>query len=369
MTQINLQLETLTPLWTGGADRTVDRLHETGLLGSMRWWYEALVRGVGGHVCDGGTCKYNSDKPNNGLCDVCCVFGATGWRRRFRLTVTDNTQSTSNFPSRIKLHQREYTKKNGKTHTPVWYFEQKSEEQSSRPIPNPPRSGQFDVVIQSLDPSFDPAIIAGLIQFLADWAAIGARPQMGFGVVQVQGDRVDMQPLCNHLFSLIGTKTDPNLPSLATMFFTQIRVDSDRREKTFNLKYDLRAPRLQTGDQLLCCEKTFNLKYDLRALFRSNQKVRHFVMGTVQCQRMAAKVKMSHPYTLDDQPVMRVWGWIPDGDYGMTREGVLQGIHGYIQSYCIVWREFDSPRDTTTPNQTDMPAFLRSLMQIEEPQP
>jgi hypothetical protein len=70
---------------------------------------------------------------------------------------------------------------------------------------------------------------------------------MGFGVVRVQGKRVDMQPLCNHLLSLSGTNTYPNLPALATLFFTQIRVDSYQREKTFNLKYDLRALFRQDG--------------------------------------------------------------------------------------------------------------------------
>ncbi|MGQ9833224.1 MAG: type III-B CRISPR module RAMP protein Cmr1, partial [Candidatus Villigracilaceae bacterium] len=39
---MEIQLKTLTPLWTGGIDGTTDRLHETGLIGSLRWWYEAL---------------------------------------------------------------------------------------------------------------------------------------------------------------------------------------------------------------------------------------------------------------------------------------------------------------------------------------
>ncbi|MBN1399734.1 MAG: type III-B CRISPR module RAMP protein Cmr1, partial [Anaerolineae bacterium] len=36
-----LLLSTLTPLWTGGA-RTgrMDHVHETGIVGSLRWWYE-----------------------------------------------------------------------------------------------------------------------------------------------------------------------------------------------------------------------------------------------------------------------------------------------------------------------------------------
>ncbi len=56
-----MELKTLTPLWTGGVEGKVDRIHETGLLGSMRWWYEVLVRGLGGEVCDPGS----DDKDNN----------------------------------------------------------------------------------------------------------------------------------------------------------------------------------------------------------------------------------------------------------------------------------------------------------------
>lgn len=45
---MKITAQALTPLWTGGVETgKVDRIHETGILGSMRWWMEALVRGVG----------------------------------------------------------------------------------------------------------------------------------------------------------------------------------------------------------------------------------------------------------------------------------------------------------------------------------
>jgi len=49
---VEIKLKTLTPIWTGGADGKCDRLHETGIIGSLRWWYEVLVRGLGGYACD-----------------------------------------------------------------------------------------------------------------------------------------------------------------------------------------------------------------------------------------------------------------------------------------------------------------------------
>ena len=45
---MGIRLRTLTPLWTGGVETgKMDRIHETGIIGSLRWWYETLVRGLG----------------------------------------------------------------------------------------------------------------------------------------------------------------------------------------------------------------------------------------------------------------------------------------------------------------------------------
>jgi CRISPR-associated protein Cmr1 len=32
----DIRIKTLTPLWTGGVDGKADRIHKTGLLGSLR---------------------------------------------------------------------------------------------------------------------------------------------------------------------------------------------------------------------------------------------------------------------------------------------------------------------------------------------
>ncbi|GIX47780.1 MAG: hypothetical protein KatS3mg131_1991 [Candidatus Tectimicrobiota bacterium] len=94
---LRVELRTRTPLWTGGAGGTMDRIHETGILGSLRWWYEAIVRGLGGTACDPASgsqkCQYNSrdrQSPEEQLCFACYVFGATGWRRRFSLKVVED---------------------------------------------------------------------------------------------------------------------------------------------------------------------------------------------------------------------------------------------------------------------------------------
>ena len=84
MNELKITVRTLTPLWTGGVDGTCDRLHETGLIGSLRWWYEAIVRGLGGYACDPTSEDRCPDKDGN-HCVVCELFGCTGWARKFRL--------------------------------------------------------------------------------------------------------------------------------------------------------------------------------------------------------------------------------------------------------------------------------------------
>lgn len=83
---MEIELRTLTPLWTGGVDQVCDRLHETGLIGSLRWWYEALVRGLGGYACD-PTSQDRCPDENGKRCAACELFGCTGWARKFRLRV------------------------------------------------------------------------------------------------------------------------------------------------------------------------------------------------------------------------------------------------------------------------------------------
>lgn len=86
-------LQALTDIWTGDADGRPDRLITTGLLGSIRWWFEVLVRGLGGRACDPTSDVRCPDshvkdptKPGH-HCVVCELFGCTGWARKFRFAV------------------------------------------------------------------------------------------------------------------------------------------------------------------------------------------------------------------------------------------------------------------------------------------
>jgi CRISPR-associated protein Cmr1 len=380
---MDITIKTLTPLWTGGIDGKVDRIHETTLLGSLRWWMEALVRRMGGNVCDPTEQKCSV---KNGLCEVCKIFGAEGQKRRFRLEVLEIDISNATIEHPIKAN-RTYTE-NGQQKTPTWYFPDPT--QNSRPQANTPKQGIFILQVQSLHPSFRPDIIGGLIQFIADWSALGARPQMGFGVIRIEGSRIDTQPLYDWLITTVGNNTSSDLPSLQNIFLAKIQPKNSSpaftEQDTFNLKYDLRncfrteketelnkntaQAQSKSGHKGLILKKDkqeSNVNQD-----NDEKDLRHFIMGTVENERMAAKVKISRPYEENGTTVMRVWGWIPEVadvyQNGWDREKVVDMIYQHLSRHYTlqVWREMNSQRDTVTPNESNAQPFLHSLLNLQE---
>ena len=85
------RLKALTDLWTGDANRSGARTIPTGLLGSIRWWFEVLARGLGGATCDPSDDENRCPDQQGKRCVVCELFGCTGWGRKFRFGVRDGS--------------------------------------------------------------------------------------------------------------------------------------------------------------------------------------------------------------------------------------------------------------------------------------
>ncbi len=81
------RLKALTDLWTGDADGKGQCTIPTGLLGSIRWWFEVLVRGLGGAACDPSESNNRCPDQQGRRYVVCELFGCTGWGRKFRFEV------------------------------------------------------------------------------------------------------------------------------------------------------------------------------------------------------------------------------------------------------------------------------------------
>ncbi len=160
---MEVRLTTLTPLWTGGADGTMDRIHETGIIGSLRWWYEAIVRGLGGWACDPS--RHECPNRDGDYCNVCQVFGATGWRRRFQLKVAqNNTEAIWSPPDRM-LNIRPPGRNRG------WFLP-------------PGRMGTLTLRLDGDGKTL--SLLAALFLFLEQWGSIGAKPQLGYGVFEIE---------------------------------------------------------------------------------------------------------------------------------------------------------------------------------------
>jgi CRISPR-associated protein Cmr1 len=340
---LEIKLTTLTPLWTGGVDGKADRLHTTGIMGSLRWWYEVLVRSVGGTACDPGqhACIYDAQKPYNGLCDACQIFGATGWARRFKLIVTENTlqqrKPAASESDRSRSGGLIFTLSSDHPSTraqkPRWYL-------SSNPL-----YGQVKLDIVSTAPlnkagteHFDSKVIGSLLQLIADRTSVGAKPQLGMGVVRLE-ERQSMQPLLDHLKQIVAkhekngdlkAQVDEELPCLQNMFFARVKVQSATESDTFDIKYDLRG--------------MFRQKF-------KNDDLRHTIMGFVRGRnRVGAKIMMSYPY---EDGTIRIWGWVPTMSLvQVSRNDILNEIYyllvdTYGEENMPFWLDYDPQKSGT----------------------
>ncbi len=295
---MEITIQTLTPIWTGGVEPgKMDRLHETGLIGSLRWWYEAIVRGLGGYACDPtahSSCLYDADKPNNGLCDVCRIFGTTGWRRRFRLIIDhcNLTQTWSGAQINIKPPDRNRG----------WYL-------------NAGQMGTFHIKVIADEQT--QARVLALTQFVAQWGSLGARPQLGYGLFEIGA--VKNRPHTIYKWDIMGNSSkNSSLPDLRTFtFFTltfqpqqddwwrdvpgvsKLTRDNQYRHAVDNLQHHRIIPTTPALKNVLRYGQQW-----------SSGRLPHQFFGTLRGnERSRSKIALSWAYHLPDSSNWQIRGW------------------------------------------------------------
>ncbi len=169
--ELTLELRALTPLWTGDASMKGTRVRETGIIGSLRWWYEAIIRGLGRYACDptSGACVHEGDTESKDVCLTCQLFGCTGFSRRFRLAV--DAQAGAGDPVEVKLRNSANKAHRG------WRIP------TSLPA-------ALRLTITSLHPdgltAFDIAAIRHTLRLLEHYGALGAKTSQGQGAVRLE---------------------------------------------------------------------------------------------------------------------------------------------------------------------------------------
>jgi len=332
--QTRVRLRTRTPLWTGGMRQNMSRVLETGILGSLRWWYEAIVRGLGGWACDPTkhTCSSES-----GLCDACRMFGSTGWRRRFRLVVSETKEAAPlSVPPRIRASVHPQS---------AWY------------LPGAGYMGEFKIELIPWDSQAPLDQILLTLRLITRYSALGAKTGLGYGWVDlVQAPEIDVNTILKQWEEKYFQKGNvahqqieqkallKRLPALTNMFFAQLRVN---HSKPYNW------------------QPVADLRYNLRQAFHNQcPGLQSFIMGEVRGQqRRASKIRMTA--AVDGQ--MRVWGWIPEEVErycNLSQKKVFKTIHNTLQRHGQIqsWQSF-TPVDEAHPTHTiDMVSFLSSLL-------
>ncbi len=351
---MQIKIKTLTPIWTGDINRKCSKLRETSIIGSLRWWFETIVRGFGGHACDPTSknrCELKGEelkkgkKPEDLICPVCYVFGTTGWSRRFRLEI-DGKSNQAPFVI-IKVNER-------KEHR-GWFL---GSEDSGGIL------GEFTIKICEIHDKFVD-LIALLLHVSSSWG-IGTKTQDGFGICKFEG-KYNIDKAISQIKSLIKANSERGvLPSLEDFFFCEIKIEENdiknKIEEALNGKLYKKVQKVDIIDYLNAIPNSYKGKFYptaplirswLRGLFRNNNDdLRHFLFGFVsvrgdptpmckthllhtikvienknykyrclRCdkvlnkdqyfEKMGSKIFVSHIYYFDNAWRFKIWGYIP----------------------------------------------------------
>jgi CRISPR-associated protein Cmr1 len=214
--KLEITLKTLTPLWTGGVDGTMDRIHETGIIGSLRWWYEAIVRGLGGWACDPTSDRVSDRCPHNEVeyCDVCQLFGATGQRREFRLVIENGNRLFNKDRVQIpsgRIHPGHRPRLGG------WFIMGDS-------------MMSDNILLQAIPliPTSQLSVLSVILTLIDRHAAVGAKISNGYGIIHLSQSGQPLKVKLEQL-GILSSKTAPprnvTLPDIRDFFFAKFQFE------------------------------------------------------------------------------------------------------------------------------------------------
>ncbi|MFN3325413.1 MAG: type III-B CRISPR module RAMP protein Cmr1 [Bryobacteraceae bacterium] len=358
---MDLNLTPLTPIWTGDTDGISSSLRITGLMGSLRWWFEGIVRALSRYACDPAekACQYDPDpkkNPRHGLCPACWLFGTTGWSRRFRLTGSGLHASDwciLTAPEVARLHENWLRRVYKLPGSKVLWGDALTL-QFRRHLLGPEAPGNADLE----------SVFCGLLNAVARFGALAAKPQNGWGVT----DWREMPQFDRKALS---------------RFITAFSEDSRETEGMFNVKevaflnFDInnigayaRATRLPSSANPDYLSRVLPIAYDVR--YKSS--TRHFRTGAGRDRgirpalkqllghraeeivgrnarsnnRSASRVFVSHLYrhTPQEPYRLRCWVQIPP-EFERQRQVITGAIQNVVaemfpDSSCkpVGWSEF-----------------------------
>ncbi len=232
---MQIKIRTLTPIWTGDVNRECTKLRETSIIGSLRWWFEAIVRGFNGNACDSVNekCEYNNKE--EGICAVCKLFGTTGWAKRFKFYINQSFRAI--YQGNLVISGNK-----GSWYYPSGLISCDGEFNEIREIlPVSIKSTQEESK-KEINVNID-SIFKVLFTFISKWGMICGKTAIGYGVVEFEDENCkpikveeeDVETFFNYLVLKKNhgknAKNTPKLPKLNEMFFVKLRFDDENIEK------------------------------------------------------------------------------------------------------------------------------------------
>jgi CRISPR type III-B/RAMP module RAMP protein Cmr1 len=326
---IVVTLQPLTPLWTGDADQRGNRIRETSILGSLRWWYEALVRGLGLYACDpsSGSCVYDEKRKLASICLACQLFGCTGYSRRFRLAVVGG--GSAGQLTEVKLQNPGTSNHRG------WRI--------PRNVCAPLTLALHPLRPDALD-DFEHAAIRYTLHLVERYGALGAKTSHGQGVVSISDwGTAQAGPGAD---AWIGTlearpvkrETNPQLaPNLSDFTGATIALDSAATSRA-----DWWKAIPLTGLEGFSLGSNPNwvpsapaIRAQLRGWLRNSanfqnfngnhQDERHRLMGSIRAPvgPKGSDIFVTHSYRAGERWFMRIFAFVPRGGNAVD-QGVRQ---------------------------------------------
>lgn len=295
---ITIKIKPLTPLWIGDENGKNTVLRETGLIGSLRWWYEIIMKSLGGKVCDPTDTESEKRCKGKEHCDVCELFGCTGWSRKFRLEVESEELP---LEPNVKIGTRMGEKCRSRI---VSGF-----------ISDKPIALKFIPLREITDEEW--ALLYKTFKVISEYGAFGSHISQGNGVIQIVESgfpQMDFSKIVREMNNIEA------LNSLKNFFTYKVNMTFNK-EISKLIKYNAfwvqnqKHENLNDGwEQLWDNYHFLPIAYHIRDALRrteSNKEDRHKIFGELGC---GSDVFVSHGYRINDKVVqVRVFGWLKEG--------------------------------------------------------
>jgi len=336
-----VKIKALTPIWTGDASRRNTTLRETGIVGSLRWWYEALIRGLGGYACDptsNNRCLLNQNKFKKALkegkseqealseqiCPACQLFGCTGWSRKFRLEAEFSTTIPEIRIGTRERREGKYLKRN------VAGF-----------MSDGPTILKFIPLKEITQNEW--ASLNLILRIIENYGGLGARLSQGNGVIKIVEN---MLPHRNENPRKLASNNS-NSPSLKDFFFYKFRVEfTDEISNLINRKvlWTHASDHRGFSDNWNTWKKLWNDYHFLPIAFHIRDAIRHLESDKNKRHRtfgklgMASKVFVSHGYKINEKAVeVRIWGYDVED---MIRNGIKSKLQECLKEKLFSQKDY-----------------------------